>query len=413
MRARSNIFFLFFIMGLLFSMTSGDLHAKSDIKPIQSKTMENITDKPLADYQQKLLELAFDAATIIPIKPHIKDRSRAQEKVVEATLKLGQPRRADTYINKIDNWRRGIGYAHMAFYLAQKDHNVEAEYYLNLADQVAIVAEDWRRDRIKSRIAQTYVLLGNNEEADNYSAGLESAETGKMDQVKMMRFDEETFNDHIVSLDALVSRGDVDITRNVLMAYAELFNRFYHNKKYRSLSEEKIRTSWTKIPWFIRVEVLMDLSRYAMENDDQARALEIINEAQEFVETAYWRLEHRIAFMARLIKLRHSAGDQEKAQKDAAAMLKLFMEEGATIVNIYRAEALCPLAEAYQAMGDKETALKVYKMAIKESLENPNSRPRAEDLSLTYFSMALHEVEPDAELWGRIRQVNQELKSPW
>jgi hypothetical protein len=50
---------------------------------------------------------------------------------------------------------------------------------------------------------------------------------------------------------------------------------------------------------------------------------------------------------------------------------------------------------------------------VEEGVENPNSRPRAEDLSATCRSMALHAVEPDADLWKRMRQIGDGLGPPW
>ncbi len=64
-------------------------------------------------------------------------------------------------------------------------------------------------------------------------------------------------------------------------------------------------------------------------------------------------------------------------------------------------------------MDDTAAALMVYKRAVEEGVENPNSRPRAEDLSATCLSMALHMVEPDAELKNRIRQISEGLGDPW
>lgn len=83
------------------------------------------------------------------------------------------------------------------------------------------------------------------------------------------------------------------------------------------------------------------------------------------------------------------------------------------MANIYHAEAIRPMAEAYHAMGDTESALDIYRQAIEEGMENPNSRPRAEDLSETCLSMALNGVEPGAELLDRISQIAENLGQPW
>jgi tetratricopeptide (TPR) repeat protein len=117
--------------------------------------------------------------------------------------------------------------------------------------------------------------------------------------------------------------------------------------------------------------------------------------------------------MSGLAGLLFRAGEKNKAQTRAAEALALFDGSRDKIVNIYRAGALRSLAEAYAAMGDGSAALKVYKKAVEEGVVNPNSRPRAMDLSETCCSMALHEIEPDTELWDRITTIFENLGDPW
>jgi hypothetical protein len=64
-------------------------------------------------------------------------------------------------------------------------------------------------------------------------------------------------------------------------------------------------------------------------------------------------------------------------------------------------------------MRDPTEALAVYKQAAEAAVENPNSRPRAEDLSAICLSMAKRTVEPDAALWARIREIKSALGEPW
>ena len=75
--------------------------------------------------------------------------------------------------------------------------------------------------------------------------------------------------------------------------------------------------------------------------------------------------------------------------------------------------SLRPVAEAYMSMGDTAAAMAVYRTAVEESVVNPNSRPRALDLVATCCSLALNDVEPDAELWTRLREVDASLDHPW
>jgi hypothetical protein len=242
---------------------------------------------------------------------------------------------------------------------------------------------------------------------------LEPSESGKVVGVKAMVADEKAFDEHIKELDGFLASGDFDIIKNSLRSYAQLFNRFYDHSHRRSIVEEKIKSSWDKMPLLIRMYLLRELAKFALDHEDQDKALKLINEAQSLLDGNQWRPEHYIEQTSKLIDLRFRAGDIEKARSDADSMLALFNKERHRIVNIYRAGALRPLAEAYGSMNDKKTALFVYKKVVEEGITNPNSRPRAEDLSATCCSMALHAVQPDTELLTRIHQIRNRLGPPW
>ncbi len=163
----------------------------------------------------------------------------------------------------------------------------------------------------------------------------------------------------------------------------------------------------------VRVEALCALVLTALDHKDQAKALELVTKAQQLVDGAKWTAESGIPLRARLAGFRHRAGDSERARSDLDNALALYEAQRGEIVDIYRAGVLRPLAESYQLMGDGAAALKLYKRALEEGSLNPNSRPRAEDLSATCCSMAICAVEPDAELRARILHVLGGLGDPW
>lgn len=424
MNLKSKLFFLASGFSLLlftagYAMTDTtklDTSIKSDQKIIQknSDTQTTLTDQPLAAYQNELLDLAFKSATMIPVKPLIKDRSRAQAEVVEVSLKLDQPQRALGYIEKIDNWLRGASYADLAVYSIQHGEIKDVQHYLDLAGKISETTEDWRRDNIKVKIAQVQTLLGKNQEAEKLEKGVEASEKGKLAKTKAMVSDKESFDQQIKEMDALIASENFDVIKNALESSTELFNRFYDDKDKRSLVEKKIKASWEKMPLFIRIDLMEQLVGFALDHKDKKTALSLVNETQKMMDGAQWPVQYRVPMAAKLADFRFRAGDIRKAKLDADVTLALYKAKGkGTIVNIYRAEALRPLAESYQTMGDTKKAIDVYKMAVEEGYENPNSRPRAEDLSATCISMALHKVEPDAQLWSRIREIHQGLASPW
>lgn len=371
------------------------------------------SDKPLEEFQNKLLDLAFDIATKIPIEPHIKDRSKAQEAVVTICLELDQPQRSAGYIEKIENWRQGACYADLAFYCSQWGYVDEAQQYLELALNASEDAEDWRRDRILSKIAKSHAWLGEYEKASELEAGVADSESGRVAQVRAARCSTETFESQIKTLDALVDSDNFDIVRNALRVHVELFDRFYENAGRRTVVEDRIKTAWAPIPIFLRIEILMDLADLALKHSDKSKALELVQEATDLMGKHEWPLEHYFGMTARMVQLRYLSGDEDKAKSLADAALAFYKDRREEIVDIWRAGALRPLAEAYQTMGDPENALSVYKLVVEEGMENPNSRPRAEDLSATCSSMAKLGLAPDEELWQRIRQIHEGLSAPW
>jgi len=148
---------------ILFDLT-GRVHADipSATGPLEQNKGMGL---PIVDYQKDLLDVSFRVASKIPTHPHIKDRSRAQEAVVLACLELGLSERAISYIEQIENWRKGSCYADLAFFLVKKGEVDSALGKLELAEKISKETEDWRKDRILTKIAKTKAWLGDMEEA--------------------------------------------------------------------------------------------------------------------------------------------------------------------------------------------------------------------------------------------------------
>ncbi|MBN2512503.1 MAG: hypothetical protein JXB18_06155 [Sedimentisphaerales bacterium] len=420
---KKNISSLFLVF-LFLTLFLGGCDNRPENKPDVHERTRGLKDNPLAEFQCELLEHAFQTATMIPVIPHLKDRSRAQAAVVEACLELNQAEQALTYIAQIKNWRQGACYADLAMYCARHGLDQDVQKYLEMAKAIAEKevqgnessdnsSQEWRRDHIRTKIAQTYVWLGLMPQAEEIKASEVSSERGKLAIVKAMKGDESTFEKQVKSIDELIAMEHYDIILNGLKACAQIFKQDYQDEQKRNWAEEKIKTSWAKLPFFIRVELLTELANAALGHNDAAKAIKLVDEAQEIIDSRTWDVEHLLPMSAKLISVRFRAGDTEKAKSDADFLFIRFEAEKQTIANIYRAGTLRPLAEAFQSMGNKEVALSIYKKAVEEGIDNPNSRPRAEDLSATCCSMALFSMEPDVELWSKLRQIRDGLGQPW
>lgn len=386
-----------------------------------------VTDAPLSEARGRLLELAFDSASAMPLKPHIKSRSRAQEAVVAACLELDQPQRALRYAERIADWRRGTGCADVAFHCAQKGARSEAARCLALATQVVTELERtsegdedveentqaWRKDRVRAKIARTHLLLGQEAEAGRFTQGLESSETGPVALAAAMRVEADAFDSHLRALEADVATGDFDRLRSALAAYAQLYGRFYADSAKRARLEECIERASKNVPITVRVENRIELAEAALGHADPAQALTLVAQARALLASSRWATATHVPFGARLAAVRFRAGEEAEGRKDLEEARARFVAEREAMVDIYRAGVLRPLAEAYLAVGERATARELYAQAVEAGVVNPNSRPRSEDLTATCCSMAVHGFEPDEALWARLTAVRTALSEPW
>ena len=378
------------------------------------KTIHLPQDKPLAAFQTNLLQTAFDVATAIPVNPHLNDRSRAQTDAVNLCFELDQPQQALKYIEKIGDWRRGEGYANYAFYCVQHGVTNEVQHYLNFAEEIAAITDqDWGKDRISTLISKTHTLLGQFDLAEKFITGVDVSESGKVAWVEATICDDHSFAAQMEALEPLIASGQLDPVKNALYACAELFNRFYDKTEWRSQIEEKIKTSWKPLPVFIRIELLMELSGFALQHTDQAKALELVNEAKTIMDSLAWPAEYYIPAAAHLAAARFRSGDEAAARSTATGLLTFYNEHQSEILITDKAKTLCSVAEALKATGGTAAALPVYKQAVDVGAENKNARPRAEDLSAICLSLVKHAVEPDAALLARINEIKNALGDPW
>jgi tetratricopeptide (TPR) repeat protein len=345
----------------------------------------SLADAPLEAHQRELLEIAFHAASAIPSDPHIKSRSQAQAAVVTACLELNQPQRALGYIERIDDWRRGTAYADLAKHCMRRGFKTDVEAYLSHALKIAEGAEDWRKDRIVGQVAVVRAM-----------------------SLPMADFDAE------MAVQAkMVSSQQFDALKEALATYVRLFNRVYSDVQRRTTVEESIRASWDKMPGFVRLDLMIDMIEHCLAHSDRTKALDLVKEARSIADSTSWQPTIEIPLKAKLARLRFLAGDPERASEEAKDALELFDTKRDQIANIYRAQTLRPIAEAHRTMGKADVAIDLYARAVEAGVENPNSRPRAEDLAATCCSMAMQGAEPSLELLSRIREIREGLGDPW
>lgn len=392
----------------------------------ESESKDEVTapiDEALDPLRSELMELAFRAASAMPNHPHIKNRSRAQEQVVDLALELGQSNRVLEYAERIENWRRASAYAKYAEYVASLGHRALAESYVAKSRStlehhlknptVYESVQPWMAERIRVVLAKAHYHMGNQDAGREIVQHLGDESNAAVRAIGMESLTPEQFEGKLAEVRGEIGRGGIDPVRFGLETAVQLHGHFFADAQKRAVLEGIVRESWRPVPLAVRIQFLTTMARSASEHGDQAHALGLLGEARTQLDSANWLVPDRLPLVALLAQGRHAAGDTEGASKELREGLALFQTERERIPDVFRGEALRPLAEAHQRMGQSEEALAIYRLALDEGLINPNSRPRAEDLVATACSMARSRAPVDATLLARLRGAVEGLGEPW
>lgn len=401
---------------------------RTTVTPVSTASAPAITppaNRPIEVYRRDLLYMAFQAASALPLDPHGKSRGRAQEKVALTCLDLHQPQLAIEFTNHIADWRRGSVFADYADYCAIAGNVAEAEKYLQFADQIARgddndpSAQEWRRDTIRLKMARTYARLDKQDEAAKVARTIDPSSGQAFDSgwatTTAARADlvtSETLDQELASLDLILASAGSGQAFNTVAVCARLFDKFYADPRREKIGE-RIRTRDSKLPPDMHVSGLVEIGRIAVKHGDGERAKEALREATEFLATSELGHEYRLGLVPVMATIRHQAGEPDRAAQEMADGITKYHTDREGFRSTKRAEVLRPFAEAWHTMGDRRQAAELYELVLEEGMENPNSRPRAQDISETCLSMAKVGFEPDAKLLVRMREITSGLGDPW
>lgn len=380
---------------------------------------DELPDAGLAPQRIELVEIAFASASAMPSDPHVKSRAMAQSWVVETCLELDLPRRAHEYARQIENWRRGVAYADLAMHYIRRGRKGElVDHFLDRAVVESEVPEEeikqsWRRDRIKSRLAQAFAMLGETATAGMFMQDLEDSEAAKVAAFEASKAVEEQFQPLMDVLERAVEIGDFDKILYALDASEALYERFYADADKRAQIERAVEKFWRSAPFALRVDVQLEFVDTALEAGDREHALELLEAAQRTIGEANWSAADLATVVGRMAPQCARLGLTEKSAQCFEQALAKYEAEREQIWDFERGEVLRPLAEARQRMGDAAGAAELYRLTVQEGSTNPNARTRSEDLTATCCSMARAGFTPDAETMKRLRALRDGLAAPW
>jgi hypothetical protein len=415
------------LLGLFFVACSGDGPADTKASPASAVVAASAPmASPLTASQRDLLQIAFDAASKFPLDPHHKNRSRAQEVVVVAAFELGAPEVAVAYGAKIADWRRGCAYADFAWEMAKRGDAARAKEYVQLAEGVLrderndATAQEWRADTIRLKVARALTALGDVEGAAKASGAIEQESTHAVDggwastaAARVAALPPERAGAEFAAIDQGFATMSLGQQATAMALLARLHERFFADAALRRSCEERVAVTWNKTMPTLRLDALATMARTNHAQGDGARAAELLAGMREIVVGHRWRSEDRMPQQARLIELAHLLGQTDRAKAEAEAALKAYHEEREQIVSIYRAETLRPLAFAWYALGDRDRGADLLAQSVEEGMENPNSRPRCDDLVDACAQMAIRGIEPTPAMRARLQEIQQGLGEPW
>lgn len=392
--------------------------ATQDPETASEDRWSGLQDASASPAHLELLDLVFDSALGMPTNPFIKTRSKLQLEVVNACLELGLYARAQGYIDTIENWRRGEGYANLAFALAEAGQGHLVEPYLEQAIEVSdwgeeILRQAWRRDRIRSAVARTLLVLGRIEEAYEIQSNLVDEESGRIAPLTARLAEPEHFDQQFEQFHSVAELGSFEQIKSALEGLVVLYGRNYEDEERRSAVRDSVQWHRGRIPAAIHIDLLLSMSQAASDHGDSATAQELVDEACAVVDEAVWTAEHHVPMLAKIASQRFLAGDEVRARAEATAALAIFDAGREEVVDMFRSESLLPLAEAWQGMGEGTSARAVYARCLTEAGINVNSRPRLEDLIGIVCSIVTRGVEVDEPLKQRIESLNDALSEAW
>lgn len=370
--------------------------------------------------------MAFDAACKFPSIPHAKNRGRTQDLVVAACFEMDQPLLAISLAPKVEGWRRGVAYADFAWCCAKVKDVEGAKRYIGLAESVLeeyrgeANVQDWRADKVRIKIARALTTLGDEAKSRVVLQSVSPTSAGAVD-----RSWTGTMASHLDVMTSVTAASELErITETFLsqslgeqytsmMLVAGIHGRFFEHEAVRAITEERLFVRFEKLPTNLRLDAMAPLVGHYVEHQDLVGARNVIHTMTQLMAKFSWRPEERMPQLARIAKLREATGDRDRAKHELQEAFKYYNDNREQIVNIDRCESLRAIALAWHKLGDAQQADDLIAICLEEALENPNSRPRCDDLVETCIAMARVQQKPSAALWQRLHEVTNGLSTPW
>ena len=368
---------------------------------------------PVAEWRRAMLAQGFDVASQIPVEPHAKDRARAQESVAKTCLELGLTDEAARCAEGMSGWRRCEAFALVGLKLAAAGQRDRARLMALQALDFPADIETWAREMVSTQAARIYLLIGDESRALETMKGCPPAELARFEAARVASVDSGRLDAQADAFDRSIATLNFDLARSGIDGYMAYLLRVLDDAPRRERALQALDAGIKGLPLDLQVSTNADLAVSLHAHGQPALAAQYLERAATLNATTTFLAEDLAPFGVIVAKARIRMGDTAGARADLERLRAQYDARSEEIVNLRRATSLRALAEGFALIGARDEAVRCQRDALEAGTINPNSRPRAEDLSATCASIALAGIEPDASIRQRIERARAGLADPW
>jgi hypothetical protein len=365
------------------------------------------------------LEWGFKFATAIPVKPHIVDRSKAQYSILKSYIDIDKPETAIRLAEKIDDWRRCLIYADLAYYFAENNSKEKAELCLKRAGECENLLEGhnagWQKDRTLKRMAEVQVITGQWDSIDESGTELstESAESTKAMMYGRLS-GPESYSKSMDQLRALETSEHLEVKRDVALSYISILNQLGKDASDDQCDTLKTRVASVTdmLPLLVKHDILCKLSRTAFETGHWDTGRDVFDEALENLNKREKNARYDVPSLSELARIwRRAGGEPERSEsllREAEALLKK-----SSLKSTDLARTMSSLALGFGIQGDEEKAWTCFSKALQAAASQVNARPRAMAVTAICNDMAQSGMELTGTINTELANMYETLGSPW
>lgn len=402
------------------ALFAGACASKTATAPVESGTSAQVgpaTSAPTRlateTQQQQLIETAFKVASAIPIDPHGVERANMQALVVKSCIKHGWLDRATKYSEQIVGWRKGECLALVAQSYAKNGNEVKAHELVNQALVIAANDETFGKDRVNGEAARAFIAMGDEKQAFAVIGRSSQDEIGKVQIARTDNVTPAQLDAQADMFDKGIATQNFDLSQTGINGYLVWLVRVIEDQPRRARALQALDAAIPGLPLDLQITTLADLAERLGTNGYPELAQLQLDRARKLLSSSNFLAEDAAPIGIPVAQVRAHLGDRTGAIDQLRQIDEQYRAHEAEIVNLRRGISLRALAEGYAQFGDYQSALDRYSAALEAGILNPNSRPRAEDLTATCISMADSGVSPTVSQLRRIEEISGMLSDPW